>query len=41
MSIVNELKEIAIKLNKDFESTYMDIQSALLKNIVNNYSLHI
>lgn len=41
MSIVNELKELAIKLDRDFNSTYMDIQSSLLKNIVNNNSLHI
>jgi hypothetical protein len=41
MSIVNELKDLANKLNKDFDRTYMDIQSSLLKNIVNNYSLHI
>ena len=41
MSIVNELKDLAIKFDRDFESTYIDIHSSLLKNIVNNYSLHI
>lgn len=41
LSIVNELKDLAIKFDRDFGSTYMDIQSALLKNIVNNNSLHI
>ena len=41
MNIVNELKELAIKFDRDFNSTYMDVQSSLLKNVVNNYSLHI
>lgn len=41
MSIVNELKGLARKFDKDFDSTYLDVQTGLLKNIVNNYSLHI
>ena len=41
ISVVNELKDLSIKLNKDFNGTYRDVQNGLLKNIVNNYSLHI
>jgi superfamily II RNA helicase len=34
MSIVNELKGLARKFDKDFDSTYLDIQTGLLKNML-------